>query len=112
MVDYSILQKISDLQIDPKKPAFCDTETDGLYGSILLFQVCQDSKVFIIHNPNPQELLEWICEHWTVWYNTSYYLACIYHNSNRTLPTHLFSCVEKIDDLLYLAKQTFLGLDK
>ena len=112
MIDYTILQKVSDLQIDSKKPAFCDTETDGLYGQILLFQVCQDSKVYIIHNPDPKELLEWVCEHWTVWYNTSYDMACIFHNAKGLIPTHLFSCIEKIDDLLYLAKQTFLGLDK
>lgn len=112
MVNYTILQKIENLQINPKNPVFCDTETDGLYGKILLFQVCQNSKVYIIHNPDPTKLLEWICEHWTIWYNASYDLACIYHNSERCLPTHLYSCVEKLDDLLYLAKQTFLGLDK
>jgi DNA polymerase I-like protein with 3'-5' exonuclease and polymerase domains len=112
MVDYTIIQNLQDLDIDSSKPCFCDTETDGLYGDILLFQVCQDSKVYIIHNPCPTELIEWVCEHWTVWYNASYDLACIYHNSGKAVPTKLFSCVERVDDLLYMAKQTFLGLDK
>lgn len=110
MVDYKIVDTLKDLQINPENPCFCDTETDGLYGRILLFQICQDSKVYIIHNPNPNEIYEFVCAHWCVFYNASYDMACIYSQCDAT--THLYESVTKFDDLLYLAKQTFLGLDK
>lgn len=111
MVNYSIVETLNDLNLDSERPCFCDTETDDLYGRILLFQVCQDSKVYIIHNPNPNEIYAFVCSHWCVFYNASYDMACIYSQCDNNTE-HLFQSVKKLDDLLYLAKQTFLGLDK
>lgn len=111
MVNYSIVETLNDLNLDSERPCFCDTETDDLYGRILLFQICQDSKVYIIHNPNPNEIYDFVCSHWCVFYNASYDMACIYSQCDNNTE-HLFQSVKKLDDLLYLAKQTFLGLDK
>ena len=114
MVDYKIVTSLSDLKLDSNLPCFCDTETDGLYGDILLFQLNQGGKAYIYRPKGIDGILEILqCvlyKYHCVFYNASYDLACIVHQAGGQ---HLFHTkIKHIDDLLYLAKLTFPGMDK
>lgn len=58
---------------------FCDTETDGLYGDVTVFQCHSQNwnKVKIVLNPNLFLLRKLVLNSKTIWHNSSYDFSCI-----------------------------------
>lgn len=74
---YEIVE-LDDIVLDYTKPIFADSETDGLYGRIVLLQVMQEGwdKVKLVHNPDQFKLME-MFQNGSVWHNAHYDLTCI-----------------------------------
>lgn len=115
MVKFKVLETMESLPaFQPDVPVFIDTETLGLYGKILIIQLYQpqtSENVFIVKNPDTYSIQAILNKYICVFYNASYDLACIFHKK-AILPGNLFEYCREIHDLLWLSKQTFLGLDK
>lgn len=105
MVDFKMVEMSELPQFDGSSPVFCDTETAGLYGEILLAQFFQNNQAYIVLQPNVDELRRFVRENYTAWYNASYDLACIFTDRDDADILDI-----QVEDLLYLTKQTLLGL--
>jgi DNA polymerase I-like protein with 3'-5' exonuclease and polymerase domains len=89
-------------KVDPSKPVFMDTETDGLYGRVVLVQMMQESweEALLIEEPDIILLREFVMNSHTVWHNASYDLSCL-----GIIP-------DKFDDTFMLAKLHFFKEEK
>ncbi len=69
---------LDELNLDKSKPIFADSETDGLYGRIVLLQIMQEGwdKVKIVREPDKYKLME-ILDESTAWHNSHYDLTCV-----------------------------------
>lgn len=91
-----------------KKFYFCDTETHGLYGEIALFQYgTLEGKPKYIEYPDPKWVLGFVNTHRTVWYNASYDLGTIQHQSGG-----LVSLNAKFYDLFYAGRTAYPELNR
>lgn len=88
-------------EINPDKPLFCDTETDGLYGSIELVQFMQDDweTALLVEKPDRDKLRKMMENLWTIWHNSSYDLSTL-----DVIP-------ELFDDTFLLARLEFFDKD-
>lgn len=116
MVKFKILETMENLPtFRSDVPVFIDTETQGLYGKILIAQFYQpqtDEHVFIVKDPEQIMLVQFINKYISVFYNASYDMSCIFSNKDIIAKEGLHNYVKEVHDLLWLAKQTYLGLDK
>ncbi len=64
---------------DEALPVFTDTETDGLYGKIVLLQVYQANwdQVILVHKPNHLEVVAYLAKVHSVWHNAHYDLTTV-----------------------------------
>ena len=76
-----------EVKIEPGKPVFCDTETDGLYGKVMLLQIYQEGwpEVLMVHRPNSFEVFGFVTGNHTVWHNAHYDLTTIQTHTLRGL---------------------------
>ena len=94
------LVTLAEVKIEPGKPVFCDTETDGLYGKVMLLQIYQEGwpEVLMVHRPNSFEVLGFVTGNHTVWHNAHYDLTTIQTHTLRGLVP------AEYDDTLLLAR--------
>ena len=94
--------KLEDLSFEPNNVLFCDTETDGLYGVVTLFQCYVEGweKVKVVEDPNLEHLNQILNSHTTVWFNASYDL------------TVLNKVFDKFEDLMILSRLAFPELPR
>ena len=87
---------------------FCDCETHSLYGEICMFQYVGEKGIpVIIEYPEPEWLIKFVQQNHTVWYNASYDLGTITHQSGDSLGIEF-----KVDDLFYAARTAYPELER
>lgn len=72
------MSTLDELDLDYSKPIFADSETDGLYGRIVLLQIMQEGwdKAKLVQNPDKFKLMQ-VLNTGSVWHNCHYDLTCI-----------------------------------
>ncbi|RLE29599.1 MAG: hypothetical protein DRJ61_14235 [Acidobacteria bacterium] len=109
-MEYKIINSISELpEFDKELPIFSDIETSGLYTNLRMCQFLQPQTtetIFIVdiaptgfneetYQIELQQLKDYICQHHTVWYNSSYDLGTMDISPDR------------VDDLFYVIKSAY-----
>lgn len=99
--DDDIANNVLTKGLDPSKPLFCDSETDGIGGEIRLLQILQDDYCFIFDFAYLNEdIKRHLTKYHTIWANASYDLGI------------LDLVTEVIDDVQLLARNAYPNLSK
>ncbi len=100
------MSTLGELNLDYSLPVFSDSETDGLYGRMVLLQVMQKGwdRVKLVPNPDPFVLMSMINTS-TVWHNCHYDLTCV--QTMLKMPW----VPEQFDDTFLLARLALPYLD-
>lgn len=87
---YYELTTLLDIVVDAELPLFCDTETEGFYGKIRLFQCYQKGwdAVLMVERPNALHLAGFLASKHSVWHNSHYDITTIQQQTgSRFVPT-------------------------
>lgn len=89
---------------DYEAEVFCDTETDGLYGRIELFQVFQEhwDEVLLVRRPDNYQLVSYLSSTHSVWHNAHYDISTLQDQLGGVYLGNL-----QFDDTFLLSRLTF-----